>query len=176
MFTNFSVRTTLPRKFLSLTTICVRIITYDFFLYEVFLYERLSRRTSVITNILQTYFIPYEHLYTNFSERTFTYLRIFVRRTLSLTDIYNICIRTFSIRTFFYTNFCPDEFLSLRIFNIRTLYHTNIWLRTQAYDLLRTKIFHAKFIPYEQLRTNFMHTNYLHTYFGPRTPTSASSI
>ena len=140
MLTNFSVRTTLPRRILSLTNICVRIITYDFFLYELFLYELLSRRTFIITNILHTYFIPYEHLYTNFN------LRIFVRQTLSLT---NICIRTFSIRTFsirtsVLTNFCRYEYFTYVLYTIGTF-------------------------AYEQLRTNFMHTNYFHTYFGPTT-------
>ena len=135
-----------------------RIITCDFFLYELFLYELLSRRTFVITNVLRTYFIPYEHLFTNFSVRTFTYVflsdELYPWRTFAYEQLRtNICIQTF-YTNFFYTNFCPNELLSLRIFYIRILYHSNIYIRTLAYELLRTYFFHTKFIPNEHLVTN----------------------
>ena len=119
MLKNFFVRTTLPRRILSLMSIYLWIITWFFFLYELFLYELLSRRTFVITNILHTYFIPYEHLYTNLAyELLLTYF---------LSDeLYPW--RTFA-RTFAYELF-PYELLSLRIFSIRTLYHTNFSVRT----------------------------------------------
>ena len=149
MLTNFSVRITLPRRILSLTNICVRIITYDFFLYEL-----LSRRFFVNMNILHTYFIPYEHLYMNFSVRTFTYIYLSDEHYPWRTFAYEHLHTNFFQTNFIYTKFCPDELLSLRIFYIRTLYHTNFSVRTLAYELLRTYFSHANFIPYEHLLTN----------------------
>ena len=172
MLTNFSVRTTLPRRILSLTNIYVRIIIYDIFSLRTF-----PIRTFVITNFLHTYFIPYEHLYANFNVRTFTY--VFLSDEQLRT---NSCVRTvayehlhtnFFHTNFFYTNLCPDELLSLRIFYIRTIpfehLHTNFSVRTFAYVPFPYEIYPLRTFGYEQLRTNFMHTNYFHTYFGPTT-------
>ena len=52
-------------------------------------------------------------------------------------------------------------------------YHTNICILTLAYELFRMYFFSNEPYPlrtfaYEQLCTNFTHTNYFHTYFDPR--------
>ena len=62
------------------------------------------------------------------------------------------------------------------ITNILHKYHTNICIQTLVYELFCTYFFQTNFIPYEQLRTNFMHTNYFRTYFGPRITSTSSKI
>ena len=46
--------------------------------------------------------------------------------------------------------------------------HTNFSVRTFGYVLFSNELYPLRTFAYEQLRTNFMHTNYFHTYFGPR--------
>ena len=112
----------------------------------------MSRRTFVITNILHTCFIPYKHLYTNFSVRTFTY--VFLSDKLLRTNILltNVCIRNFSIQTFLY------EFLSRRTFVVTNIFHTYFI----PYEHLYT-IFSVRTFAYALFKTNFISYEHLFT-------------
>ena len=54
--------------------------------------------------------------------------------------------------------------------------HTNFSVRTFAYVLFSNELYPLRTFAYEQLRPNFMHTNYFHTYFGPRIDVNALSL
>ena len=75
----------------------------------------------------------------------------------------NVCTRqdrlgqVRSLCIFYIGTYVPYEYL-----------HTNFSVRTFWYVLSLNELYPLRTFAYRQLRTNFMHTNYFHTYFGPR--------
>ena len=110
----------------------------------------ISIRTFVITNILHTYFIPYEHLHTNFSVQIFTYIFL-------SDELYPW--RTFACERFVYehlhTNFYAyehfsNEHLTLRFFSIMIFFHYELFtLRTLSWRTLGKRTLSFELLPYK---------------------------